>query len=89
MGHKLRGKCLIRQVTLSGGDQALMVTGVFHPTNFDVSEIDSNDEMWVADVEFDHGGLRYASSEILSISPEDFLSGEGQLPTNWKTKSKL
>ncbi|MDK2772975.1 MAG: hypothetical protein KYX68_12225 [Flavobacterium sp.] len=68
----------------------IIICGVFHPTNFKVTDINDNDEMWVSDIMVSSNGIRFSDPIGLSeVSPEDFLSGENQLPSNWKTKCRL
>ena len=92
---KLVGKMLVRVCELNetskGGDDRTHVitfTGMFSPQNFDIKEIEG-DEMWVAEVVIKEGGIRFTEPTILSISPEDFLEGEGTSPSCWKNKTKL
>ena len=90
MEKKLRGKYLVRKSKLSNGTPVVTITGTFYPQNFNIDEIKDNDEMWVSDILVLGGGLRF--TDPLggdSGSPEDFLSGEKQLPSEWKTKEKL
>ena len=86
----LRGKYLIRKSKLTDGKQVLTISGVFHPMNFDVNEINNDDEMWVSDIIIADGGIRFSDPEgIDGGSHEDFLAGVNQSPDYWKTKSKL
>lgn len=86
----LRGKYLVRKSKLKNGQDVVTLSGVFHPQNFDISEIKDNDEMWVSNIIVSSGGIRF--SDPIGIdggSPEDFLSGINQSPLDWKTKGFL
>lgn len=87
----LRGKYLVRRATLEEtGQKVLIITGIFHPQNFDVDDVKSNDEMWVSDLIVAPGGIRF--SDPLGSdggSPEDFLNGDAQSPRSWKTRESL
>jgi len=86
----LRGKYLVRKSKLDSGRVALTLTGVFYPENFDISEINDDDEMWVSGIIIPSGGIRYSDPIGLDGgSPEDFLEGENQSPLCWKTKTDL
>jgi hypothetical protein len=86
----LRGKYLVRKSTLGDGKQVLTLTGVFHPMNFDINEVNSDDEMWVSDIIVSDGGIRFSDPfELDGGSPEDFLAGRMQSPSDWKTKGKI
>jgi hypothetical protein len=81
------GKYLIKKATLKNGEVVLTLTGVFHPKNFNIDEINDNDEMWVSGL-ITTNGLKF-TNPFNSVSPEDFLSGENQSPKDWKNKSVL
>lgn len=86
----LRGKYLIRKSTTSEGNKVITLTGVFHPRNFDINEINDNDEMWVSDLIVSTGGIRYTDPVgIDGGSPEDFLEGNNQSPKCWNNKTSL
>lgn len=91
MEKVVRGKYLVRKTKLANGKDALVITGVFHPMNFDISEIKDNDEMWVSDLQVLQGGLRFTDpvNGIDVGSPEDFIGGSNQMPRDWQNKSKL
>jgi hypothetical protein len=85
----LRGKYLVKKSKLSDGTEILTLSGVFIPQNFDLDEINDNDEMWVSDIIIS-GGLKFADPiGGDGGSPEDFLSGLNQSTSDWKTKRKL
>jgi hypothetical protein len=85
MERILRGKCLVRKTTLPNGIEGVTLTGVFFP--HDNLEISDTDEMWVTDLVIS-GGLKF-TEPFNECSPEDFLSGENQLPKQWKNKTNL
>ena len=90
MERILRGKYLVRPSTLKDGTKVLTLTGVFHPMNFEVSDVEGSDEMWVSDIIISSGGIRF--TEPIGRdggSPEDFLEGENQSPRSWKKRSEL
>lgn len=90
MERILRGKYLVRKAKLENGTEIITLTGVFHPTNFDISSINDNDEMWISDIIVSSGGLRFTDPYGNDGgSPEDFISGLYQSPSEWKTKSSL
>ena len=90
MDRILRGKYLVRKTKLENGTEVITLTGVFHPTNFDISSINDNDEMWVSDIIVSSGGLRFTDPHGTDGgSPEDFIAGLYQSPSEWKTKSSL
>ena len=85
MDKTLRGKYLVRK-----SKEVVVICGVFHPTNFNINDINDNDEMWVSDIMVSSNGIRFTDPIGLDGgSPEDFISGENQSPSNWKTKSSL
>ncbi len=87
----LRGKYLVRKGELKDGSPIITITGIFRPTNFSLDDVNDNDEMWVSDIII-NGGLRFTNSTHSShsaCSPEDFLAGTHQLPTDWKNKEPL
>jgi hypothetical protein len=85
---KLRGKYLVRRTKLVNGAEGLILTGVFYP-DFDINEINENDEMWVSDITIGNG-LRFTDPVKPDAgSPEDFLDGNCMSPKDWKTKSEL
>jgi hypothetical protein len=88
MEKTLIGKYLVRKSKTEEGDEAIIITGVFQPQNFSMDEIDG-DEMWVSNLTVLSGGLRFTKPTRLTISPEDFLSGEGQSISEWKHKEKM
>lgn len=86
----LRGKYLVRRSKLEDGRDAVTITGIFHPQNFNIDEINGDDEMWVSDIIISSGGLRFTDPiGIDGGSPEDFLDGNMTSPTCWKNKSSL
>jgi len=91
MDKILRGKYLVRKSKLENGQDVVTISGVFYPQNFDISEIKDNDEMWISDIIVSSGGgIRFTDPVgIDGGSPEDFISGINQSPSNWKTKSSL
>lgn len=90
MERILRGKYLVRKSKLKNGDEVITLSGVFYPQNFNVAEIKDNDEMWVSDIIISSGGIRFTDPVgIDGGSPEEFISGENQLPSYWKTKGSL
>lgn len=90
MDKILRGKYLVRKSKLKDGNDVIILTGIFYPQNFEVSEIKNNDEMWVSDIIVVSGGLKFTDPiGIDGGSPEDFLDGNNQSTSNWKTKGKL
>ena len=90
MERILRGKYLVRKSKLENGNEVITLSGVFHPQNFNVSEIKDNDEMWVSDIIVSSGGIRFTDpNDADGGSPEDFISGINQSPSNWKTKGSL
>lgn len=89
MDREIRGRCLVRKSKLDNGEEVLILCGAFYPQNFDINTIHDGDEMWVLDITINSGGLRFIGSKNVSISPEDFLVGEGQMVSNWNKKEKL
>lgn len=46
--------------------------------------------MWVSDIIVSSGGIRFTDPISIDCgSPEDFISGINQSPSEWKTKSSL
>jgi len=88
MEKVIRGKYLVRKAKLENGTEVLTITGVFHPQNFNLDEINDNDEMWVSDLIVASGGLKFTEPTSF-MSPEDFLEGNGQTPREWKNKEQL
>ncbi len=89
MERILRGKFLVKKNTMQDGKSVLTITGVFHPLTFSVDDINDDDEMWVSDIIIS-GGLKFTEPIGLDGgSPEDFLSGNNQSPSNWKNKTTL
>lgn len=91
MERILRGKYLVRPSRLPDGTKVLTLTGVFHPTNFNVDDVNGNDEMWVSDIIIS-GGVRFTDSVHTThsvCSPEEFLSGAHQPPSDFKNKQDL
>ncbi len=91
MERILRGKYLVRKSKLENGEKVLTLSGVFYASNFDINEVNDNDEMWVSDIIIS-GGIRFTDPFGTDAgSPEDFVSGSGnmQSPSNWQTKSNL
>ena len=90
MDKILRGKFLVRKSKLANGKEVVTLSGVFYPQNFNVDEIKDNDEMWVSDITVSGGGLRFTDPiGTDGGSPEDFISGVNQSPSEWKTKGLL
>ena len=90
MERILRGKYLIRKSKLKNGTEVVTLSGVFFPQNFSVDEIKNDDEMWVSDIIISSGGIRFTNPiGTDGGSPEDFIDGLNQLPSNWKTKDSL
>ena len=90
MERILRGKYLVRKSKLENGTEVLVLSGVFHPQNFNLNEIKDNDEMWVSDIIVSSGGIKFIDPiGTDGGSPEDFISGENQSPSCWKTKESL
>jgi len=89
MERILRGKYLVRKGKLTNGDPIVIICGMFHPTNFNVDDINGNDEMWVSDIIIS-GGLRFTNPiGIDGGSPEDFLDGNNVSPQCWNDKDIL
>jgi hypothetical protein len=88
MEKVLIGKYLVRRSKTDDGKDVVILTGVFQPQNFSIDEIDG-DEMWVTNITVQTGGLRFTKPTRLSVSPEDFISGEGQSISEWKHKEKI
>ncbi len=89
MSIHLKGKFLVRKAKMENGEERLILAGTFIP-NFNISEIKSNDEMWVAELKILEGGLRFTNPYTTDGgSPEDFLCGNNQSPKCWKNKSNL
>lgn len=90
MERILKGKYLVRKSKLENGADVIILSGVFHPQNFNVNEIKDDDEMWVSDIIVSSDGLRFTDPiGVDGGSPEDFISGENQSPSSWATKSSL
>lgn len=90
MERILRGKFLVRKSKLNNGTEVLTLSGVFLPQNFNVNEINSNDEMWVSDIIVPSNGIRFTDPKGTDGgSPEDFISGMNQSPSYWNTKESL
>ena len=90
MDRILRGKYLVRKSKLDNGKEVVTLTGVFYPTNFDINSLNDDDEMWVSDIIVSSGGIRFTNPiSTDGGSPEDFIDGNNQLPTDWKTKGHL
>ena len=89
MERILRGKYLVRKSKLESGEEVVIISGVFRPRNFNITDIKDNDEMWVSDIVVS-SGIKF-TDPISSDggSPEDFISGINQLPSDWKTKDVL
>jgi hypothetical protein len=86
----LRGKYLVRKSKIKNGGKCIILTGVFYAHNFDINEINNDDEMWVSDIIISSGGIRFTDPiGVDGGSPEDFLDGVNQSPSSWKTRSKL
>lgn len=89
---KLRGKYLVRKSQLHDDTPILIICGVFLP-NFDLSEINNGDEMWVSDLIVGEDGIKFTDpiDGVDAGSPEDFLENiKGQQsPKFWKNKSPL
>lgn len=89
---KLTGKYLVRKAKLNNGTPVLILSGVFYP-NFDISEVNDNDEMWVSEIIVSEGGIKFTEpvNNIDAISPEDFLENihNQQSPKFWKNKLPL
>lgn len=90
MERILRGKYLVRKYKTKKGEDVVGIYGTFYP-NFDINTIKNNDEMWVSDIIIGPGGIRFTDpvDGVDGGSPEDFVSGNKQLPRDWKTKSEL
>lgn len=89
MAKSFRGKFLVRRATNhSDGKQSVVICGVFKP-NFDINQLNDNDEMWVADLVVGSGGIRFSGKETLGPSPEDFLEGQCMSPSSWKNRDQL
>lgn len=91
MDRKLIGKCLVRRSTTHDGKPVLVLCGSFIPTNFKVDDVDSGDEMWVANITIHEGGAKFSKiKEGVDVgSPEEFLEGRNQRPEDWKQKETL
>jgi hypothetical protein len=91
MERKLIGKFLVRRATNNEGKEVLVLCGSFYPKNFKANEIDSGDEMWVADITIHDGGARFSKVQegVDAGSPEEFLEGRNQRPEDWKSKEEL
>jgi hypothetical protein len=90
MERILRGKFLVRKSKLSDGKEVVILSGIFHPINFEINTINDNDEMWVSDIIVSSAGIRYTDPiGVDGGSPEDFISGVKQLPEDWKTRGHL
>jgi hypothetical protein len=90
MERILRGKYLVRKSKLENGTEVLVLSGVFHPQNFNLNEIKDNDEMWVSDIIVSSGGIKFTDPiGTDGGSPEDFISGHNQSPLCWETKESL
>lgn len=89
MRKSFKGKFLVRRNTLGDGTPVVILCGVFYP-NFDIKQLNSDDEMWVADLEVKDGGVRFHEKvDSHSFSPDDFLEGEHQNSDCWKNKEQL
>ena len=90
MERILRGKYLVRKSKLENGTEVLVLSGVFHPQNFNLNEIKDNDEMWVSDIIVSSGGIKFTDPiGTDGGSPEDFICGHNQSPLCWETKESL
>jgi hypothetical protein len=86
----LRGKYLVRKSKTDKGVDVLTLTGVFYPQNFELSEINDSDEMWVSEIHIPNGGIKFTNPLTLDGgSLEDFLEGNNQSPLCWKNKELL
>lgn len=87
----LRGKYLVRKSKLENGTDVIQLTGVFLPQNFNIDEIKDNDEMWVSDIKVLTGGIRFTDpiGSVDAGSAEQFLEGNKQSPSDWKSKGSL
>lgn len=88
MNKILRGKYLVRRAKLEDGTKVLLISGVFIPQNFNVDDIDPNDEMWVSDI-IVSSGIRYTDLKNDECSPEEFMQGSNSSPKDWKVKRLL
>lgn len=91
MDRQLRGKFLVRRSKTNTGKEVLTLTGTFHPVNFNISDVNSADEMWVADVIVCEGGFKFTDCLYSHGvgSPEDFLEGNCQKSSDWQKKELL
>lgn len=89
MAKSFRGKFLVRVASSQETMQKRVVLcGVFVP-NFDIDELNENDEMWVAELSVVSGGIRFTGKETGGPSPEDFLEGAFMSPRDWKNREQL
>ncbi len=77
----LTGKCLVRR-----SDKRIIICGAFYP-DFDVSEIDSKDEMWAVEFTIE-AVIKFVNTNKLNFSPEDFLENieNVQYKAQWTPK---
>jgi len=85
----IRGKYLVRIGTNEKGEKKIIICGTFDPVDFDIDEINDNDEMWVSDLMIVDGGVKFTGRHHGALSPEDFLEGEFQLPSSWECRENL
>ena len=72
--RKLIGKSLVRRTTLANGKDAIILTGVFYPENFDISDL--NDEIWAMRFTVDEGIIYDTNEHTMGVSPEDYLADD-------------
>jgi len=90
MSTNLKGKYLIKKTKNKEGEPCFVITGIFYPADFNIDEIEINEEMWVSEITINNGGLRFSEpTQGFAPSPEEFLSGECTSPSSWKTKHLL
>ena len=87
----LRGKYQVTKKTLKDGTPVLQLVGTFRVDDPSLLDKLSDDhEMWVSDIEINtETGLRFHNDTCNSVSPEDFLGGKGNSPSNYEFKSNI
>ena len=99
MNVKLLGRCLLRRVKMTNGQDALMVCGVFLPLSIPnekfvpngvtIDLFDPKDEMWVTEIELAADkSIKFVNADNLQFSPEDFLANEDGIQDNKKWTRK-
>jgi len=88
MGTQLIGKFKVNKQTLKNSKEVLVIAGVFHADEELLQKVGKRDEMWVSKIELIEDRLVY-TEPYDECSPEDFISGENQSPSNWKKSERI